>query len=106
MDQTEIDDIVSDWVKKGVHIPQETVDYVLWYCEKKMDVNRIENREEYLPLLFRDELKNHLFRQSINATTLLRIAERECVECAVWQDSKQRFSKQQDSRNSSRQGLA
>ena len=83
MDQTEIDDIVSDWVKKGVHIPQETVHYVLWYCEKKMDVNRIENREEYLPLLFRDELKNHLFRQSINATTLLRIAERECVECAV-----------------------
>ena len=48
-----------------------------------MDVNRIENREEYLPLLFRDDLKNHLFRQSINATTLLRIAERECVECAV-----------------------
>lgn len=83
MDQTEIDDIVSDWVKKGVHISQETVDYVLWYCERKMDVNGIENREEYLPLLFKDELKNHLFRQYVNATTMLRAAERECVECAA-----------------------
>ena len=35
MDQTEIDDIVSEWVNKGVHISQETVDYVLWYCERK-----------------------------------------------------------------------
>ena len=26
MDQTEIDDIVSEWVNKGVHISQETVD--------------------------------------------------------------------------------
>ncbi len=83
MNQTEIEDIVSDWVKKGVHISQETVDYVLWYCERKMDVNRIENREEYLPLLFKDELKNYLFRECINATTMLRALERKCEECAV-----------------------
>ena len=83
MDQTEIDDIVSEWVNKGVHISQETVDYVLWYCERKMDVNGIENRKEYLPLLFRDELKNYLFRQAVNATTLLREAERKCAECAA-----------------------
>lgn len=82
MDQTEINDIVSNWVKKGVHISQETVDYVLWYCERKMDVNRIENREEYLPLLFKDELKNYLFRQYVNATAMLRAAEMECGECA------------------------
>ena len=83
MDQTEIDDIVSEWVNKGVHISQETVDYVLWYCERKMDVNGIENRKEYLPLLFRDELKNYLFRQAVNATTLLREAERKCAECSA-----------------------
>ncbi len=83
MDQTEIDDIVSDWVKKGVHISQETIDYVLWYCERKMDVNKIENREEYLPLLFKDELKNYLFRQYVNATTMLRAMERECAECVA-----------------------
>lgn len=82
MDQMEIDDIVSDLVKKGV-ILQETVYYVRWYCERKMDVNKIENREEYLPLLFKDELKNYLFRQYVNATTMLRAMERECVECAA-----------------------
>lgn len=83
MDQTEIDDIVSDWENQGIHISQEAVDYVLRYCERKMDVNRIENREEYLPLLFRDELKNYLFRQAVNATTMLREAERKCRECAA-----------------------
>ncbi len=78
-----IDEIVEKWAKKGVHISQKTVDYLLWYCDRKMDVAKTENREEYLPLLFEDELKNYLFRQCINATTILRIMERECRECAV-----------------------
>ncbi len=83
MDQTEIDDIVSDWVKEGIHISQETVDYVLWCCERKMDVNKIENREEYLPLLFKDELKNHLFGQYVNVEAMLRIAKRKCEGCVT-----------------------
>ncbi len=83
MDQREIDDVVSNWVNKGVHISQETIDYVLWYCERKMGVNSIENRKKYLPLLFKDELKNYLFRTCINATTMLRVLERECGECVA-----------------------
>ena len=83
MEKTGIDDIVSDWVSKGVHISQETVDYVLWSCERKMDVNRIENREEYLPLLFKDELKNYLLRQYVNAITMMRVTGRVCVECSM-----------------------
>ena len=45
----------------------------------------IENREEYLPLLFKDEVKNYLFRCSVNATTFLRRLEAEgiCVQNAV-----------------------
>lgn len=77
-----IDEIVGKWTKEGVHISQETVDYLLWYCDRKMDVAKIENREEYRPLLFEDELKNHLFRQYINATTILRMIG-GCEECAV-----------------------
>lgn len=84
MAQTEIDDIVSDWVKKGVHISQETFDYVLWYCERKMDVNKIENREEYLPLLFKDELKNHLFREYVNVTTISRMQKWERERCVAF----------------------
>ena len=46
---------------------------------------KIENREEYLPLLFKDEVKNYLFRCSVNATTFLRRLEAEgiCVQNAV-----------------------
>ena len=83
MDQTKIDEIVSEWVRAGIHISQERVEDLIWYCNRKMDVCGSENREEYLPLLFKDELKNHLFREYVNATTLLRMQKRECGGCAV-----------------------
>lgn len=78
-----IDEIVGKWTKKEVYISQKTVDYLLWYCDSKMDVAKIENKEEYLPLLFEDELKDYLFRQSINATTILRMmgGHEECAVC-------------------------
>ncbi len=84
MDQTKIDEIVSEWVRKGIYISQETVEYLIWYCDKKLDICRIENREEYLPLLFKDELKNYLFREYVNVTTLLRMREGECEGCAAF----------------------
>ena len=58
---------------------------ILWLCNRKMDISKIENREEYLPLLFKDEVKNYLFRCSVNATTFLRRLEAEgiCVQNAV-----------------------
>lgn len=42
MDQTKIDEIVSEWVREGIHISQETVEYLIWYCNRKMDVCGIE----------------------------------------------------------------
>lgn len=83
MDQTAIKEIVNGCAKEDVHISQETVDYVLKCSERKMDVNGIKNREEYLPLMLKDELKNYLFRQYVNATTMQRAAERECGECVA-----------------------
>ena len=84
MDQTKIDEIVGEWVKQGIHISQETVEYLIWYCNRKMDVCGIENREEYLPLLFKDELKNYLFREYVNVTTLLRMQKGEYEGCAAF----------------------
>lgn len=75
MDRTKIDEIVNEWIKKGIHISQQTVEYLIWYCNRKMDICGIENRDEYLPLLFRDELKNHLFRGCINGITLMAMTE-------------------------------
>lgn len=84
MDQTKIDEIVSEWVSAGIHISQETVEYLILFCNRKMDVCGIENREEYLPLLFKDELKNHLFREYVNATTLLSMQKGECKGCVAF----------------------
>lgn len=84
MAQTKIDKIVSEWVvREGIHISKETIEYLVRYCNRKMDVCGIENREEYLPLLFRDELKNHLFRECVNGTTLLRMQKGECAGCVA-----------------------
>lgn len=84
MRQTEIDEIVSELVRARIHISQETVEYLIWYCNRKMDVCGIENRDEYLPLLFRDELKNYLLREYVNVTTLLRMQKGECEGCAAF----------------------
>ena len=47
-------------------------DRVFQYCLRKMEVCGIENQEEYLPLLFRDEVKNFIIRTGISAITALR----------------------------------
>ena len=84
MEQMKIDEIVSEWVKEGIHISQEMIEYLIWYCNRKMDVCVIEDREEYLPLLFKDELKNHLFREYVNVTTLSGMQKGECKRCAAF----------------------
>ena len=50
----------------------------------KSSISKIENGEEYLPLLFKDEVKNYLFRRGVNAVTLLRSLEAKgiCVQYA------------------------
>ena len=77
--------IVDEYREKEIHISDEEAEQILWLCNRKMDICKIENREEYLPLLFKDEVKNYLFRCSVNATTFLRRLEAEgiCVQNAV-----------------------
>lgn len=77
----ELQEIVNEYRSKGCHLSDEEVEYIHWYCHRKMEVAKIENREEYLPLLFGDEVKNHLLRNAINATTILRMLEKEGELC-------------------------
>ena len=82
----ELQGIIAEWRNKGVPISDEEAEYILWYCNRKMDVCKTENREEYLPLLYADEVKNYLFQMAVNATTMLRKLEKELkeeVKCAV-----------------------
>lgn len=81
-----LQEIITEWRNKHIPISDEEAEYILWYCNRKMDVCKIENREEYLPLLYADEVKNYLFRRAVNATTMLRESEKELKEedrCAV-----------------------
>lgn len=76
--------IVDEYREKEIHISDEEAEQILWLCNRKMEISKIEDREEYLPLLFKDEVKNYLFRRGVNAVTLLRSLEAKgiCVQYA------------------------
>lgn len=76
-------EIIAEWRSKDVQISDEEAEDILSFCKRKMKVAKIQNPEEYLPLLFRDEVKNYLFRCSVNATTILRKMKEE-GKCAVY----------------------
>lgn len=75
----ELKEIVEGYRDKGVLLTDEEAEDVHKFCIRKMEVAGIQNKEEYLPLLFADEIRNHLFRMSVNATTMLRMMGKEAV---------------------------
>lgn len=83
----ELQEIIAEWRNNDVPISDEEAECILQYCNQKMDACKIENREEYLPLLFADEVKNYFFRRAVNVTTILRKLEKEFKEedkCAAY----------------------
>ena len=62
---------VEAWRENGIRISDEDAESVYKLCLKKMEITQIENKDSYIKLLFPDELKNFVFRHSINAKTLL-----------------------------------
>lgn len=46
----ELQKIVDEYREKEIHISDEEAEQILWLCNRKMDICKIENREEYLPL--------------------------------------------------------
>lgn len=80
MTMSRVEEIVAGYADKGIRIPQETVERLIRHCSRKMEVAKVENREEYLPLLFEDEIRNYLYRRSVNATTVLGMMGKEGKE--------------------------
>ena len=80
----ELKEIVEGYRAEGIHISDEEVNEILWLCNRRMEISKIENRGESLPLLFKDEVKNYLFRREVNAVTFLRSLEAKeiCVQYA------------------------
>ena len=44
--------IVDEYREKEIHISDEEAEQILRMSNLKMDISKIETREEYLPLLF------------------------------------------------------
>lgn len=70
-------EIVAKYRNAGVPITDEEAESVCKFCYRKMEVGKIMDREEYLPLLFADEIRNYLLRLAVNATTMLRMIGEE-----------------------------
>lgn len=68
----ELLDLVNEFRSDGIIITDEEAEDVYSMCLKKMEISRIQDRETYLPILFRSELRNYLFRRMVNATTMLK----------------------------------
>lgn len=75
----ELKEIVEGYRDKGIQLSDEEAEDVRKFCIRKMEVAGIQNKEEYLPLLYADEIRNYLLRMSINATTMLRMMGKEAV---------------------------
>lgn len=53
-------------------VTDSEADEIFRFCLRKMEICGIENQEEYLSFLFRDEVKNFIIHRGINAITALR----------------------------------
>ena len=69
---SECDKARRDLEDRGVKISNERYNIILAYSTRKLKLNN--KPPEYLPLLLRDEIKNSLFRDFVNSTTLLMAA--------------------------------
>lgn len=76
----ELREIVEEFRAADLHISDGEAEDIEKYCWRKMEVAKVENKEEYLPLLFRDEVKNYLYRLAVNATSILMMIKKEATE--------------------------
>lgn len=72
----ELQEIVEEFRAADLHSSDEEAEEIENYCWRKMEVAKVENQEEYLPLLFRDEVKNYFFRMAVNAKSMLMMMEK------------------------------
>ena len=63
--------------EQGMYITNEEAQLVEALCYRKMEVAGVENPNDYILVLFPDELRNYLFRRAVNLKTALIMAEKE-----------------------------
>lgn len=63
---------VDNLREQGIYITDEEAREVYMYCLRKMEVANVEQPDKYIELLYPDELRHHIIRHGINASTILR----------------------------------
>lgn len=71
---------VDNLREQGIYITDEEVREIYMYCLRKMEVANVEQPDQYIELLYPDELRHYITRHGINANTILRkIEDAICV---------------------------
>ena len=78
-----LEEITGKFRENGIEVSEREAESVRSHCFRKMDMCGIKNKEEYLPLLYEDELRHYLFGKTINAITYLRMTAKEEEEKCV-----------------------
>lgn len=71
-------EIVRQFQKIGGGVSDRETEEIWKYSLRKMEVAGIKNPEEYMPLLYRDEVKDYIFRRGVNAIMELKRMKKEC----------------------------
>ena len=66
---------IEEWRDKGIAISNQAAEMIYSLCLRKMEVAHVKNPGQYINLLYPDEVRNYLIRQSANSI----YAEMLCV---------------------------
>ena len=73
----ELQNIVEEYRANGYPLEDKEAEEIKELCYRKMEVANIKDKEGYLPLLFKDMVKEHFFRMAVNAKSILMMMEKE-----------------------------
>lgn len=65
--------IIEGWREKGVDISDEDAEWVRQLCIRKIEMTHVENPEEYLPLLYADEVKWMVIGRAVNLVSMTKM---------------------------------
>lgn len=67
---------IDEWRNKGVMISDEAAESVYKLCLRKMEISKVEDPDNYIYLLYPDEIKNYLIQSAINTKTFFMLMKK------------------------------
>ncbi len=67
----ELSDFIKEIRNKGIEVSDNEAKKIYSICLKKICISKVVHPDKYIYLLYQDELKNYLFRRTINKISIL-----------------------------------